>query len=66
MSMRLINFMCHANLKIDFGQRINFIVGQNGSGKSAILTALMVCLGASVGKTQRGHKVSDLIRENAQ
>lgn len=64
-SMTLINFMCHDYLTVNFSSPITFIIGQNGSGKSAILTALMVCLGSATNKTQRGHKASDLIKENS-
>ena len=38
------DFMCHAKLDMEFGERVNFIVGQNGAGKSAILNALQVSL----------------------
>jgi recombinational DNA repair ATPase RecF len=34
--------MCHQKLSIDLGPHVNFITGQNGSGKSAILAALQV------------------------
>ncbi|KAG5362472.1 Structural maintenance of chromosomes protein 6 [Yarrowia sp. C11] len=40
-SVECINFMCHKNLKIDVGPGITFVSGQNGHGKSAILTALI-------------------------
>lgn len=33
----LIDFMCHKHFKIKFGKNINFITGQNGSGKSVIV-----------------------------
>lgn len=29
--IRLENFMCHNNLEIELGDRVNFITGQNGS-----------------------------------
>ena len=27
------NFMCHRKLTVDFGRHVNFVTGQNGSGK---------------------------------
>jgi chromosome segregation ATPase len=74
----LINFMCHKHLNLKFGPNINFIVGQNGSthsslfvltckgGKSAVLVAISVGLGAKAGFTARGSKLSDLIRGQSQ
>lgn len=62
LKIHVVNFMCHKNLEIDLGPRINFIVGHNGSGKSAILTALSVCLGGKVSNTDRGKSLRELIR----
>jgi len=40
------NFMCHRKLTVTLNRNVNFIHGQNGSGKSAILAAVQICLGA--------------------
>lgn len=56
------NFMCHARLELKFGPHINFILGHNGSGKSAALTALQLCLGGKTTSTNRGGKLSDFIQ----
>merc|ERR1711892_805204 len=47
------DFMCHAKLDMEFGERVNFIVGQNGAGKSAILNALQAVFGAGARATSR-------------
>lgn len=57
------NFMCHRRLTIDFIENVNFITGRNGSGKSAILAALQICLGAKARNTHRASKCADLIRK---
>ncbi len=57
------NFMCHRKLSINLCSNVNFINGQNGSGKSAILAALQICLGARASVTHRGTKLSDMIRQ---
>lgn len=54
--------MCHSNLEIDFGDWVNFITGQNGSGKSAILTALCVAFGSRARGTQRANALKDFIK----
>ena len=43
--IELRNFMCHANFKMGLSPELNFVMGRNGSGKSTILTALMIALG---------------------
>lgn len=57
--------MCHANLELKFGPKLNFIIGHNGSGKSAILTAITVALGGRAVATSRGSSVKALIRDGA-
>ncbi|GER35076.1 structural maintenance of chromosomes family protein [Striga asiatica] len=60
--IRLENFMCHSNLEIELGDWVNFITGQNGSGKSAILTALCVAFGSRARGTQRANTMKDFIK----
>lgn len=38
--LRLINFRLHTNTKINFSDKINYIVGGNGQGKTSILEAI--------------------------
>lgn len=50
--------MCHSHLELEFNAMINFITGRNGSGKSAIMAALVVALGGSASLTGRGSGVT--------
>jgi chromosome segregation ATPase len=59
------NFMCHANLTVKLGPLINFVIGHNGSGKSAVLTALQLCLGGKATSTNRGQNLKSFIRSGA-
>lgn len=54
------NFMCHRRLEVSLGSNVNFIIGRNGSGKSAILTALIVGLGGNASNTSRGNSLKGL------
>ncbi|CAJ2654333.1 unnamed protein product [Trifolium pratense] len=60
--LRLENFMCHSNHETVFGNHVNLITGQNGSGKSAILTALCVAFGCRAKGTQRASTLKDFIK----
>lgn len=58
----MVNFMCHGKLRIALGPLINFIIGHNGSGKSAILTALTICLGVKAAQTNRAGNLKNFIK----
>ena len=60
------NFMCHRYLEVNFGPNMNFITGLNGSGKSAVLTAIMVGLGAKVAATNRARTYKELIMKGKE
>nr|XP_019012868.1 uncharacterized protein I206_02364 [Kwoniella pini CBS 10737]OCF51649.1 hypothetical protein I206_02364 [Kwoniella pini CBS 10737] len=64
-SINLVDFMCHRHLTVEFGPKMNFLVGHNGSGKSAVLTAIAVALGGKAMTTGRGQGLKDLIRKGA-
>jgi hypothetical protein len=60
------NFMCHGYLQVDVGPLINFVIGHNGSGKSAVLTALTICLGGKASSTNRGGSLKAFIKEGQE
>ncbi|KAH7157216.1 P-loop containing nucleoside triphosphate hydrolase protein [Dactylonectria macrodidyma] len=62
-SITCVNFMCHTRLHVELGPLINFIVGENGSGKSAVLTALTLCLGGKASDTNRGGSLKSFVKE---
>lgn len=62
MRVHLTNFMCHGNLVVDFSQRINFLVGSNGSGKSAVMAALVIGLGCKASATSRARSLKSFIK----
>ncbi|XP_072046479.1 structural maintenance of chromosomes protein 6-like [Amphiura filiformis] len=63
-SIRLKNFMCHGSLFFQFGPNVNFVVGRNGSGKSAVLTGVVVGLGGKASVTNRGGSLRAFIKDN--
>lgn len=54
--------MCHSNFQVDLNHQVNVFVGLNGSGKSAILTALAIGLGSSARSTSRSTNLKDLVK----
>ncbi|NXI69234.1 SMC6 protein, partial [Anseranas semipalmata] len=62
-SIQLKNFMCHSMLgPFQFGSNLNFVVGNNGSGKSSVLTALIVGLGGKATATNRGSSLKMFVK----
>ncbi|KAI0682435.1 P-loop containing nucleoside triphosphate hydrolase protein [Cytidiella melzeri] len=64
--LEMFNFMCHKYLVFTFGPQINFIIGHNGSGKSAVLSALTVALGGKATITGRGSGLKSFIKEGEE
>uniref|UniRef100_A0A1I7T228 AAA_23 domain-containing protein n=1 Tax=Caenorhabditis tropicalis TaxID=1561998 RepID=A0A1I7T228_9PELO len=65
-SVKLQNFMCHANLQIDFKTQENncfYIGGPNGSGKSALFAAINLGLGGRGSDNDRGSTVKSYIKD---
>ncbi|KAL4959980.1 P-loop containing nucleoside triphosphate hydrolase protein [Aspergillus stella-maris] len=58
--------MCHDHFQVELGPLINFIVGKNGSGKSAVLTAITLCLGGKASATNRGQSLKSFIKEGKE
>ncbi|KAI8627546.1 P-loop containing nucleoside triphosphate hydrolase protein [Xylariaceae sp. FL1651] len=65
-SITCINFMCHEKLHVELGPLLNFIVGENGSGKSAVLTAITLCLGGKASATNRGGSLRSFVKEGRE
>ena len=59
--VRLNNFMCHANFTTDLSNKINFIGGDNGSGKSSILAAIAFGFGVRAEATGRAQSNKDFV-----
>lgn len=52
-------------MKLNFGPQINFIVGNNGSGKSASLSGITMALGGNSRATDRGDAARSLVNDKA-
>mmetsp|Transcript_11008 Transcript_11008/g.16946 ORF Transcript_11008/g.16946 Transcript_11008/m.16946 type:complete len:1170 (-) Transcript_11008:71-3580(-) len=64
-SIYVENFMCHRKLTVQLNQNVTFISGQNGSGKSAVLAAIQICLGAGARRTHRAKQLGELVRKES-
>lgn len=66
LSVEAEDFMCHKKFTIKFNRNVNFVTGANGSGKSAIVAAIQLCLGASAKTTGRGSSARSFIRDGTK
>ena len=55
----------HSFGRLSLAIPVNFIHGQNGSGKSAILAAIQICLGAGARRTHRARNLKELVRHES-
>jgi structural maintenance of chromosomes protein 6 len=62
----LKNFKCHSSLEFEISPFINFILGRNGSGKSAIMDAIILCLGGKASATGRLASAKTFIKNNQE
>ena len=60
--VRMRNFMCHQDFTFEPNRSMTFLCGANGSGKSAVLAAVVFGLGGSARLTGRGGADRDLVR----
>jgi hypothetical protein len=59
------NFMNHRKFSLVLGKLVNFVTGQNGSGKSACVAAIQLCLGATASKTGRASNMAKMVRHGS-
>ena len=48
--IEVVDFKNHEHMRVDLGPGVNFLLGENGSGKSALLAAIIVALGGNPNK----------------
>lgn len=65
LKVHLKNFMCHQEYVYSPNQCLNFLSGANGSGKSAVMTAIVFALGGSARTSNRGTSNKGFIRNGA-
>ncbi|CAG7734905.1 unnamed protein product [Allacma fusca] len=63
-SVTMYNIMCFPKFlrKSPWSPRFNYIIGENGAGKSAILSAIVAGLGGKAFDTGRANNMRDIIR----
>ncbi|KAJ9517701.1 hypothetical protein QJQ45_004001 [Haematococcus lacustris] len=65
-SICVVNFMCHAHFALEFGPHVTLVSGTNGSGKSAVIQGLQVCLGLKARETRRGDNLQSFIKTGCE
>lgn len=60
-SLQLQHFRNYSHLSLDFPDRLTFLIGENGSGKTNILEAISVM---TTGKSFRGAPDQELVQQN--
>ena len=62
--IELRDFMNHASLDLDLEpNKVNYITGRNGAGKSSVIQAAVLALGGNAKVTKRATNVMHFIRE---
>jgi len=54
--LTLTNFRCYEKFEIDFNEKLNVIVAENGVGKTSVLDAVTVALGQFIGGFDTGRE----------
>ncbi|MEN2497517.1 MAG: Structural maintenance of chromosomes protein 6, partial [Marteilia pararefringens] len=61
--VKLWSFMCHEYIEFNLSDHVNFVIGRNGSGKSAILSGIIIGLGGKSQATNRGSSLANFIKK---
>ncbi|PKP59408.1 MAG: hypothetical protein CVT89_01335, partial [Candidatus Altiarchaeales archaeon HGW-Altiarchaeales-2] len=61
-TLHIVNFRSHKNTKLNFQYGTTVIVGDNGSGKSTIIDAVLFALSGERWEKREGLKLDDFIR----
>lgn len=61
-SIYLKNFTTHSEVTVYPGQQLNILIGPNGTGKSAIVAAIILGMGGSTKILSEHNKLSDYVK----
>lgn len=65
-SIYLKNFTTHAETTVLPGQELNILIGPNGTGKSAIVAAIIIGMGGSTKILSEHNKLSDYVKNGKE